>query len=683
MFNTDTITVHGTADEFWNYTTPAGKVVSISAPVFEIDGVERTAVLRGVQQIGDARELRNGCREVVYAGTFADDAALTLELIVRLAPDNPVIRFCYRLSSSGTHRMTKMGGSDNLRYLGISLREFSSVKAIALSEFNEMVHSYLPQEYPLAAQDFAHARHVMGPMLVAENATTALLLAYEHGSTAPDAFLQYHLTTDRRVELYATKGNYFQGQTLGSANTFQTIWFDVAAVDGDEDALAAAFRNFMLHYQSENSASRRPYIFYNTWAFQERNKCWNGQAYLDSMQQERIMQEIEVAHRMGIDVFVLDTGWYEKTGDWQVDLRRFPDGMKSVKAKLDEYGMKLGLWFGPLHAAMSSRMLAEHADCCVSQHGEEPRPFPVWETEESVNLCLASRYADGFADELIRLAREVGVSYFKWDAVGQYGCDKHGHGHGGEGNSAQERGDCFAFEMPRAMAHVVDRLCEACPESIVDFDITEGGRCVGLGFLAAGKYFLINNGPYFNNYDMKMPKEMWSNIFVNPGPARGWICRTPLAFDKWIPSVLFLTHYLPDDPANSQRINIASLILGHNGIWGDLLAISDEGVARFGRLLALYKQVRDDITRSTMLRTGAVSGSPEIYEKIDPASGRGCVVIFGGTGKYEYSTQHRVDAQYWAGEGTSVTLNDDGTALILAQQAQVDAQIVFFGVNEA
>ena len=68
---------------------------------------------------------------------------------------------------------------------------------------------------------------------------------------------------------------------------------------------------------TQNAESRKPYIFYNTWNFQERNRWWYGNAYLESMRQDRILAEIDVAHQMGIDVFVLDTGWYEKTGDWQ------------------------------------------------------------------------------------------------------------------------------------------------------------------------------------------------------------------------------------------------------------------------------------------------------------------------------------------------------------------------------
>ena len=190
---------------------------------------------------------------------------------------------------------------------------------------------------------------------------------------------------------------------------------------GDLDALAAAYRDFLLRGQTVNAASRKPYIFYNTWNFQERNKWWNGRAYLDSMTQERMLAEIEVAHQMGIEVFVLDTGWYEKTGDWRVNLSRFPDGLKAVREKLERLRHEGGLWFNPTVAAISSKMRRDHEDCVMSWHGRPHDPQEIWETEASQGLCLVSRYADAFADELIRLSREVGVTYFKWDGIGQYG----------------------------------------------------------------------------------------------------------------------------------------------------------------------------------------------------------------------------------------------------------------------
>lgn len=86
---------------------------------------------------------------------------------------------------------------------------------------------------------------------------------------------------------------------------------------------------------------------------------------------------------------------------------------------------------------------------------------------------------------------------------------------------------------------------------------------------------------------------------------------------------MFLTHYFPDDPASSQLI-VASLILGQNGIWGDLPRVSAEDVALIGRLLARYQQVREDVAASGAVMTGAVGGSPEIHEKIAARTGKCC-----------------------------------------------------------
>jgi alpha-galactosidase len=471
---------------------------------------------------------------------------------------------------------------------------------------------------------------------------------------------------------------------VGPDLAYETLWLEFAALEGDRDAMANAYRAFVLNDLSVNRESRKPYIFYNTWNYQERHKWWDRATFLDAMHQDRMLAEIDVAHRMGIEVFVIDTGWYEKTGDWRVNRARFPDGLKTVKDRLDGYGMKLGLWFSPREAAVSSRMLNEHLDCLMAWNGTVRAPHPVWETEESQDLCLVSRYWEAFADELIRLNREVGVTYFKWDAVHQYGCNAAGHFHGAESNMVQERADCYAFELPRYMARVVDRVCAACPDAIIDFDITEGQRAVGLGFLAAGKFFLVNNGPYYRSLDDPQYAPgggMGANVFVFPGPARARLCRKPLDYDRWIPSVLFLTHYLPDDPASSQMLNLASLVLGQNGIWGDLLTVSDEGVALFGEVLTRYKQVREEVTAAAPVRAGIVGGSAEIHEKINPDTGRGLVALFAeAPGVYTYVTSVPVTSTYWAAAGAAVNFDETGRARLDVAFAEAGGKLVFFGV---
>jgi alpha-galactosidase len=629
--------------------------------------------------------LPNGVTTYTYTASFAADPDLVLDVVFRVAPDNPVVRFQYRLTGAPGRTLTKASGDHNTAYLGLSLDDFPTCKEVRVSEFDEAIHSFRPTERPVPLRAFAHALTLMGPIVIAQDDEHALLVAYEHGSQVPDAFLQYHLAPDRTMTLQAVKGNYYDGQMFDDDDAYETLWFQFAVVAGDEAALAQQYRAFVLRYMTRNAESRQPYIFYNTWNYQERNRWWNGQTFLASMHQDRILAEIDVAHRMGIEVFVIDTGWYEKTGDWQVDRDRFPDALATVKERLDAYDMKLGLWFSPRKAAVSSRIVQEHEDCRMMWQGEVSAPRPVWETEASFDMCLVSRYWEAFADQLIRLVEELGVTYFKWDAIHQYGCDAPHHFHGTEANTPQERADCYAFELGRYMTRIVDRVCAACPEAIVDFDITEGHRSVGLGFLSAGKYFLINNGPYYRSLDDPQYAPgggMGANVFVFPGPARARLCRKPLDYDKWIPSVLFLTHYLPDDPASSQMINLASLMLGQNGIWGDLLKVSDEGVARFAKVLGLYKQVREDVTRSTPVRTGIVGGSPEIHEKIADETGRGLVAVFAeAAGTYTYITAHRVVDTHWATEGISVARDAAGRARLDVTFKEPGAHIVFFGVT--
>jgi len=676
------IEVGGGGNSLWTLSA-SGRSVPVPAPVVEVGGKSLVLAISGAKQVGEPRRLANGAIEYAFEGTVTADPALSLRLEFRVAKDSPVVRFRFVLLAREKREVTKTAGVERLSYLSLSLAGCPRLCEVRLGSFLELAHSYVPEEREVPDREFEDGLLIPGPILAADGAGTALMTAFEHGCTVPDAFIRYRLSPGRNVLMEAAKGNYWNGREVSPGNAFEMPWLHLALVAGGRDDLAKAYREFILRYQSENLSTRKPWIFYNTWNYQERNQAWNGKKYLDSMNGERMLQEIEVAARMGIDVFVLDTGWYEKTGDWAVSRKRFPDGLKAVRKALEGHGMKLGLWFNPTVAAVSSRMRREHEDCLMTWDGQAGKPGQVWETEESQGLCLVSRYADSFADELIRLNREVGVTYFKWDAVGQYGCNDPRHLHGGESATPGERADAYAFLLPRFMGRVVDRLVKACPEAIVDFDITEKGRAVGLGFLASGKYFIINNGPYNFNYDFPDDvKPMFINLFVRPGAARGWICRQPLPYDRWIPSVLFLTHYLPDDPAASRTVNMASLVLGQNGIWGDLVGMSREGVEHFHRVLSVYKTVRDDITSAYPVTAGSIGGCPEVHEKVSAKTGRGVVVIFATErGTYSWVTENRVDTNEWHEGDVTVERDAAGRARIEARFAQPGAVMVFFGAK--
>lgn len=642
--------------------------IILSWPQFEIDGKPSGAPL-GMDKVKEVM-LNADIAELVYEGKLACGAKLTVEL--RVCEKTPIVRFRYILSSDAEQKLTKTAG-ENLTYFTCSGKADAQRTEVRLSNYDKLAHSYCINEIPA----FAYEDDPMGPILTEQRSDVCMLTAYEHGSMYPDKFIVYHKTDDG-VALKAHRGNYWNGQSI-CTRPYDTVWLELGAVKGDQDDLARAYREFQLKYCTLNAESRKPYIFYNSWCYQERNKFYNKQQYLTSMKQERFEEEIEIAHKMGIDVFVIDTGWYQKTGDWETNQSFFPDGMEKLHEKLEKYGMKLGLWFNPIAAAKTSRVLKAHPEAVASLRGQEPEATPIWETEESYRMCLASDYWEAFADELIRLADTVGVRYFKWDAVDMYGCECTHHLHGGPDSTPEESRDCYAFRIVQYMAKVVDKLCRAHPDAIVDVDVTEGTRSVGLAFLASGKFFAINNGPYFKDYDIDVPEDVWTNIFVQPGAARSWICRKHLAYDKWIPSVLMMAHYLSDDPISSQRINLASLILGQNGIWGDLPAISQEGVGFIRSVLDVYKRVRDDITAASPVTLGSPGELMEVHEKINPANGRGALVMFGNhQASFRYRVQNALLADNITVFGDAKVVRQNGAVYVEAKFIENDAVIVFF-----
>ncbi len=641
------------------------RTYTLTVPRFMVNGAVRNDFQ--YQTCEKSRDLPRGGMEHILHYKTAGAPSLLLAVNVRSYPGSPFIRFRYALSCEGANsaRMTKTDGKNSLRYFSLtkskpaeavdesaddcvlhssqrepktnSLRNnaLRSLQQIQLSHFDPVAHSYLPKRENYAVNDLYDGMRFVGPIALLEF-EDRLLIAYEHGADHPNGFLDFTIRKQAQsgeieAEVGAVKGNYHEGQEIGAASPFTSVWFELGIADLTEKAFLDRYRQFFLQEAAENNESRNPYIYYNTWNHQERKKYFDGLPYLTDMNQERILAEIEVAHRIGIDVFVIDTGWYQKTGDWEVNLQRFPDGLREIKALLDAYGMKLGLWFNPTVAAQTSKIYREHPEYVMSREGKPNFCGQIWETEESWGMCLASGYADHFIETMVRLNQELGVVYFKWDAIGQYGCDSPDHNHGTNSNGLTERADCYAYESGRQMIRIVEEVGKRCPEVIVDFDVTEGGRFVGLGFLSVGKYFLCNNGPYFHDFDIPHTTKIAPdtiNAFFYPGPARSRVCRHGAKYDSILPSILFLTHYLPDGPALSQANAVAALVLGGNGIWGDLLSLSTEEIAQLAEPINDYKCVAQAVTNASPLVRGFAGSSPEVHEKLDARTASGLVAFF-------------------------------------------------------
>lgn len=565
------------------------------------------------------------------SSTFYDyvmSNGVTLRVEARLYAGFPFCRLRFRLAGEGF--FTSVDRDMPIHY-GETVGICECLTEVRLSDFDRINHSFKPvvTHYDDGAQ---YGRTFIGPIVVARYKDQAVMLAYEHGAEAPDHFLCFE-SSEESLSLRSAKGNYFRGQRY---EDYESPWLMLGIGDSEEE-IRKAYRRFLLESLAPDPASRKPYIFYNTWNNQERDKYFLHKPYLSAMRQEHMLKEIDAAHDLGIEYFVLDTGWFQKTGDWEVNIERFPDGLRAIREKLSAYGMKLGVWLNPVVAARSSRVRLEHKEWTLEKGGVESYWGRIWETEESYGMCLVSDYADYFVELMVRLHEELGVDYFKWDAIDQYGCDCPRHRHGTTENTPQERLDSYAYQMGLNMIRIAGETARRCPGVIVDFDVTEGRRFVGLGFLSVGKYFLVNNGPYFSSFDIPSEVHMEPNtinVFFYPGAARPQVCRVSSQFDTWIPSSLFLTHFLPEGSARDRNNSKSSLVLGGNGIWGDLLGLTEEEKADWSSFLAAYKLVREDALRADPIVYGWIGSSPEVHEKVYSETGRGFISFFcrrGGT----------------------------------------------------
>lgn len=126
----------------------------------------------------------------------------------------------------------------------------------------------------------------------------------------------------------------------------------------------------------------------------------------------------DAAADLGIELFVLDDGWFGRRdddttslGDWFVDKRKLPGGLEDLAARIQAKGLSFGLWFEPEMVSVKSDLYREHPDWCLHVP-DRPR------TEGRNQLTLDFSRQD-VRDEIYRqmatILRTVPISYVKWD----------------------------------------------------------------------------------------------------------------------------------------------------------------------------------------------------------------------------------------------------------------------------
>lgn len=140
-------------------------------------------------------------------------------------------------------------------------------------------------------------------------------------------------------------------------------------------------------------------------------------AYFD-FDDEKILAIAEAAAGMGVEMFVLDDGWFGKRnsdcsglGDWTVNRDKIRMGIRKLSDRIHEMGMQFGLWIEPEMISEDSDLYRQHPDWCLREPGR-----PVTRGRYQLVLDLSREDVRRYLiDTINRLLDEAGAEYIKWD----------------------------------------------------------------------------------------------------------------------------------------------------------------------------------------------------------------------------------------------------------------------------
>jgi len=148
----------------------------------------------------------------------------------------------------------------------------------------------------------------------------------------------------------------------------------------------------------------KPTFVYNTWEPFQKN-----------INEKLIMELAKAAADAGMKEFVIDDGWQDSYGDWGIDIKKFPNGLKPVFDYIKSLGMKPGIWVSIGSAAPSSKVYKAHPEWFVLDKDGNHTSLHAPDDKEKFTACFGTGWYDYIKEILLKLAVDYGIEYFKLD----------------------------------------------------------------------------------------------------------------------------------------------------------------------------------------------------------------------------------------------------------------------------
>jgi len=286
----------------------------------------------------------------------------------------------------------------------------------------------------------------------------------------------------------------------------------------------------------------------------------------------RADQQIALARRaaeLGVELFVVDDGWFGARdhdraglGDWRVNRRKFPRGLRPLIDEVHRLGMLFGIWVEAEMVNPDSDLFRAHPDWAYLPPSREPL---LSRNQLVLNFARADVRA-AILDQLHALLTEDGrIDFLKWDHNRPWlhvGWPEHPD----RGREAWVRHVLGLYELLQTLrAEFPELLIETC---------SSGGARADLGMLA-----LTDQAWVSDNTDAadRLPIQYGYSHAHSPSTMVNWVTDVP-------------NHQTGRVSPLEFRFHVA--MQGVLGIGGNISRWSEEEVQQAQRLVADYKRIR-------------------------------------------------------------------------------------------
>jgi alpha-galactosidase len=144
----------------------------------------------------------------------------------------------------------------------------------------------------------------------------------------------------------------------------------------------------------------------------------NWEATTFDFTEAKLLRLARTAKKLGIELFVLDDGWFGKRnndlsslGDWTVNRKKLPSGIDGLAAKINKIGLDFGLWVEPEMVNPDSDLYRARPDWAI----QLPNRKPSLGRNQLILDLSRPEVREYLFGVLSILLKEANIRYVKWD----------------------------------------------------------------------------------------------------------------------------------------------------------------------------------------------------------------------------------------------------------------------------